>query len=62
MNYISKCRIWLEAVEGVESYINRRMADLLSNESLSKEEKEVMTDCYNDIILTLEAVLKNDIE
>lgn len=62
MNYISKCRIWLEAVEGVEAYINRRMADLLSNDSLSKEEKEVMTDCYNDIILTLEAVLKNDID
>lgn len=62
MNYISKCRIWLEAVEGIEAYVNRRMADLLGNENLSKEEKEVMSDCYNDIILTLEAVLKNDID
>ena len=62
MNYISKCRLWLEAVEGVEAYINRRIAALAENENLSKEEKEELMDCYNDIILTLEAVLKNDIE
>ena len=62
MNYISKCRMWLEAVEGVEAYINRRIAALAENENLSKEEKEELMDCYNDIILNLEAVLKNDIE
>ena len=62
MNYISKCRLWLEAVEGVEAYINRRIAALAENENLGKEEKEELMDCYNDIILTLEAVLKNDIE
>lgn len=62
MNYIAKCRLWLEAVEGVEAYINRRMSASLENENLTKEEKEVLQDCYNDIILTLEAVLKNDIE
>ena len=62
MNYISKCRLWLEAVEGVEAYINRRIAALAENENLGKEEKEELMDCYNDIILTLEAVLKKDIE
>ena len=62
MNYISKCRIWLEAVQGVEAYVNRRVADVSANEMLTKDEKEELIDCYNDIILTLEAVLKNDIE
>ena len=62
MNYISKCRIWLEAVQGVEAYVNRRIADVTNNETLTKGEKEELLDCYNDIILSLEAVLKNDIE
>ena len=62
MNYISKCRIWLEAVQGVEAYVNRRIADAAANEMLTKDEKEELMDCYNDIILSLEAVLKNDIE
>ena len=62
MNYITKCRLWLEAVEGVEGYVNRRIHCLESNEELTKDEKEELLDCYNDIILTLEAVLKNDIE
>ena len=62
MNYISKCRLWLEAVEGVEAYVNRKITAVTDDETLSKEQKEVLLDCYNDIILTLEAVLKNDIE
>ena len=62
MNYIAKCRLWLEAVQGVEAYVNRRLADVAANEMLTKDEKEELIDCYNDIILSLEAVLKNDIE
>ena len=62
MNYIAKCRLWLEAVQGVEAYVNRRIADVTNNETLAKDEKEELLDCYNDIILSLEAVVRNDIE
>ena len=62
MNYIAKCRIWLEAVQGVESYVNRRIAAVTDDQTLTKDQKEELLDCYNDIILALEAVLKNDIE
>lgn len=62
MNYIAKCQLWLEAVQSVEAYVNRRIAAVEGDETLSKDQKEELLDCYNDIILSLEAVLKNDIE
>lgn len=62
MNYIAKCRLWLEAVQGVEAYVNRRIAAVEGDETLTKDQKEELLDCYNDIILSLEAVLKNDID
>lgn len=62
MNYISKCRLWLKAIEGVEIYVKRCIVTVNESNCYTEEEKEELLDCYNDIILSLEQVLRNDIE
>lgn len=62
MNYINKCRLWLEVIEGLERYIKMKIENIDEDIYYNKEEKEVLLDCYEDILSTLEAVLKNDID